>query len=136
MLKRFTVTILILFALISVTTNAQGKLGFVGKIFDKKEANVLFGGVKSSLELRPNILKLALLNAKDYVVIVIKNGRISLANERKQILAGEVQAITVQDTQYIFSKDKIAEFISLIGSSQILVEQRDATITLTAADYT
>ena len=136
MLKRFTVTILILIALISVTTNAQGKLGFVGKIFDKKEANILFGDVKSSTELKPNVLKQALLSAKDYVLIAVRNGRISLANEKKQVLAGDLQPISTTETVYIFGKDKVAEFISLIGSSAIQVEQRSGTITLTAADYT
>ncbi|OGU69663.1 MAG: hypothetical protein A2499_02315 [Stygiobacter sp. RIFOXYC12_FULL_38_8] len=136
MLKRFTVTILILIALISVTANAQGKLGFVGKIFDKKEANILFGDVKSSTELKPNVLKQALLSAKDYVLIAVRNGRISLANEKKQVLAGDLQPISTTETVYIFGKDKVAEFISLIGSSAIQVEQRSGTITLTAADYT
>ena len=136
MLKRFTVTILILIALISVTANAQGKLGFVGKIFDKKEANILFGDVKSSTELKPNVLKQALLSAKDYVLITVRNGRISLANEKKQVLAGDLQPISTTETVYIFSKDKVAEFVTLIGSSPIIVEQRDATITLTAGDYT
>lgn len=136
MLKRFTVTILILIALISVTTNAQGKLGFVGKIFDKKEANILFGDVKSSTELKPNVLKQALLSAKDYVLITVRNGRISLANEKKQVLAGDLQPISTTETVYIFGKDKVAEFVSLIGGSAILVEQRDATITLTAGDVT
>lgn len=136
MLKRFTVTILLLFALISVTTNAQGKLGFVGKIFDKKEANVLFGDVKSSTELKPNVLKQALLSAKDYVLITVRNGRISLANEKKQVLAGDLQPISTTETVYIFSKDKVAEFISLIGSTPIQVEERNSTLTVTAGDVT
>ncbi|KAF0139066.1 MAG: hypothetical protein FD122_3540 [Stygiobacter sp.] len=136
MLKRFTVTILILFALISVTANAQGKLGLVGKIFDKKEANVLFGDVKSSTELKPNVLKQALLSAKDYVLITVRNGRISLADEKKQVLAGDIQAIGTTETVYVISKDKMAEFVSLIGSAPIVVEERSGTITITATDYT
>ncbi len=136
MLKRFTVTILILIALISVTANAQGKLGFVGKIFDKKEANILFGDVKSSTELKPNVLKQALLSAKDYVLITVRNGRISLADEKKQVLAGDIQAIGTTETVYVISKDKMAEFVSLIGSAPIVVEERSGTITITATDYT
>ncbi|RJQ57560.1 MAG: hypothetical protein C4517_17100 [Stygiobacter sp.] len=136
MLKRFTVTILILIALISVTANAQGKLGFVGKIFDKKEANILFGDVKSSTELKPNVLKQALLSAKDYVLITVRNGRISLANEKKQVLAGDLQPISTTETVYIFSKNKVAEFVSLIGASPIQVEQRSSTLTVTAGDVT
>lgn len=136
MLKRFTVTILILIALISVTTNAQGKLGFVGKIFNKQEANVLFGDIKSSTNLTPNVLKQALLLSKDYVFIVVRNGRISFANEKKQVLAGDLQPISTTETVYIFGKDKVAEFVSLIGNSPIQVEQRNATLTITASDYT
>lgn len=136
MLKQITAGILTIFLLVSVTTKAQGKLGFVGKIFNKKEANILFGDVKSSFELKPNVLKLALLKAKDYVVIAVKNGRISLANEKKQVLAGDLQPISSTGTVYIFGKDKVAEFISLIGSSPIQVEERGSTITLTAGDVT
>ena len=136
MLKQITMGIITIFLLISVTTKAQGKLGFVGKIFDKKEANILFGDVKSSFELKPNVLKLALLNAKDYVLIAVRNGRISLANEKKQVLAGDLQPIGTTETVYIFGKDKVAEFVSLIGSSPIQVEQRSSTLTLTAGDLT
>ena len=136
MLKQITMGILTIFLLISVTTKAQGKLGFVGKIFDKKEAHILFGEVKSSRELKPNILKQALLQVKDYVLITVRNGRISLANEKKQVLAGDIQTIGTTETVYIFGKDKVAEFISLIGSSPIQVEERGSTITLTAGDYT
>ncbi|MDP3581973.1 MAG: hypothetical protein Q8S39_08545 [Ignavibacteria bacterium] len=136
MLKQITMGILTIFLLISVTTKAQGKLGFVGKIFDKKEATILFGEVKSSSELKSNVLKQALLKAKDYVLITVRNGKISLANEKKQVLAGDLQPISTTETVYIFGKDKVAEFITLIGSSAIQVEQRNATLTITAADYT
>ncbi len=137
MFRKMLGVILTLVLLISVTTNAQGRMGFVGKIFDKKEAKTLFGEVKKSFELKPNILKQALLQAKDYVLIVVKNGRISIANEKKQVLAGEVQAISgLETTSYAFSKDKVAEFITLIGSSTIQVEERSSTLTLTASDIT
>ncbi len=137
MLQKMLGVTLTLVLLVSATANAQGRLGFVGKIFDKKEAKTLFGEVKNSFELKPNVLKQALLKAKDYVLIVVKNGRISIANEKKQVLAGEVQAISgIETTSYAFSKDKVAEFISLIGSSTIQVEERSSTLTLTASDFT
>ncbi len=136
MLKQITMGIFTIFLLMSVTTQAQGKLGFVGKIFDKKEANILFGDVKSSFELKPNVLKLALLNAKDYVFIAVRNGRISFVNEKKQVLAGDLQPISATETVYVISKDKMAEFVSLIGSAPIVVEERSGTITITATDYT
>lgn len=136
MFKQITGGIISLLLLVSITTNAQGRMGFVGKIFDKNEAKVLFGEVKRSFELKPNVLKQALLGAKDYVLIAVKNGRISIANEKKQVLAGEVQAIGSTETVYIFSKSKVAEFVSLIGSEPIQVEERSGTTTLTAADYT
>ncbi|MEW6654503.1 MAG: hypothetical protein AB1394_13715 [Bacteroidota bacterium] len=136
MLKQILGIVIILLVSFSTVSNAQGKLGFVGKIFDKKEANILFGEVKSSLELKPNVLKQALLKAKDYVVFVVKNGKISIVNEKKQVLAGEVRTITNNDALIIFSKDQVAGFVSIIGSSPIMVEERSSTTTLTAAEYT
>jgi len=136
MLKQLLGITVILLVSLSTISNAQGKLGFVGKIFSKQEAKVLFGEVKSSVELKPNLLKQALLKAKDYVVFVVKNGKLSIVNEKKQVLAGEVQAITLQETMFIFSKDKVAEFVSLIGSESIAVEERSSTTTLTAGVYT
>lgn len=136
MSKKVLWIFVILLVSFSSVSNAQGKLGFVGKIFGKQEAKVLFGEVKNSIQLKPNELKQALLKAKDYVVFVVKNGKISIANEKKQVLAGEVQAITGKDVLFIFSKDKVAEFVSLIGSAPIAVEERNSTTTLTAADYT
>lgn len=135
MLKKFFGITLILLVSLSTIYNAQGKLGFVGKIFTKQEAKILFGDVKSSVELKPNVIKQALLKAKDYVVFVVKNGKLSIINEKKQVLAGEVQAITSKETMFIFGKDKVAEFVSLIGSSSIAVEERSSTTTLSAADY-
>ncbi|KAF0153064.1 MAG: hypothetical protein FD143_504 [Ignavibacteria bacterium] len=136
MLKQILGIVIILLVSFSAVSNAQGRMGFVGKIFDKNEANILFGEVKSSVELKPNVLKQALLKAKDYVVFVVKNGRISIVNEKKQVLAGEVQTVTANETMHIFSKDKVAEFVSLIGSSSIAVEDRGTTTTLTAGAYT
>ena len=136
MLKQITMGILTILLFISVTTKAQGKLGFVGKIFDKKEATILFGDVKSTLELKSGVLKRALLLSTDYVLIYVKNGKVSIANEKKQVLAGDVQTIGTTETVYIFSKDKVAEFVSLIGGSPILVEQRSSTLTITAGEVT
>jgi hypothetical protein len=133
--KLFGITLILLVSLSTIST-AQGKLGFVGKIFSKQEANVLFGEVKSSVELSPNVLKQALLKAKDYVVFVVKNGKLSIVNEKKQVLAGVTQAITTKETMFIFGKDKVSEFVSLIGSSSIAVEDRSGITTLTAGEYT
>ena len=136
MLKKAIGIAIFLLISISSVSNAQGKLGFIGKIFTKKEAKVLFGDVKSSVVLKKSALIKAIGQANDYVAFFVKNGKISLINEKRSLLAGDSQKIEKGDPIFIFSKTILAEFLAKTVDSDIMVEERSSTSTLSVEDVT
>lgn len=155
-IKLFVVSFLFL-SFISIF--AQGRMGEVGKLFTKDEANKLFGNPKTTLEISPKVLKAALLKANDYILFTVKNGKLILTNEKKLSLTDDNAKVGRYEQSYIFSKSKILEFLnaafgnsslqstnnvkekaidllSTSATSPIYVELRESTLTLTAADAT
>lgn len=108
----------------------------IGKMFNQKEARELFGEVKSSIKINPNVLKNALKKADDFVALKVKNGKLMVVNQKRQSLTDEVTTLDVSETVYIFSTSVIEDFLSAIGESTVAVETRTSTLTLTAADTT
>lgn len=155
-IKLFVISILLL----SFTSIfAQGRMGEVGKLFKKDEANKLFGNPKTTLEISPKLLKVALLKANDYILFTVKNGKVILADEKKHALTENNVKLDRYEQSYIFSKSKVIEFLnaafgngsvqsaasmkdkavevlSSAATSPIYVELRESTLTLTAADAT
>ncbi|MDF1612986.1 hypothetical protein [Stygiobacter electus] len=140
-----------------VTTFAQGRMGEVGKLFHKDEADKLFGKPKQALQINPKLLQKALLKAKDYVLFTIKNGKILILDEKKHSLTDDNEKLDRLETAYIFSKSKVLEFLNAAFGNNpmqinnpkerameilsttadpIYVEDRSSTLTLSAANST
>ncbi len=133
----------------SSIVSAQGKLGVVGKLFTKQEANVLFGKVIGSMNLSVSELKNALSNTKDYVLISVKNNTVILRDERRKSISEENEYLDDKDVLYIFSKSQIENLlgntllkttsslsVSASTDSIVTVEIRASVLTLTAGDTT
>lgn len=133
----------------SSTVSAQGKLGVVGKLFTQQEAKVLFGKVIGSIDIPAKDLQNALANAKDYVLISIKNNRVIIRDERKRALSSENISLNDKDVLYIFSKSQVEKFLanakprktnSLSAAAStnpvVTVERRASVLTLTAGETT
>lgn len=136
MKNKIYIAIISIFLISFTSTLAQGSMGEVGKLFKKNEANILFGGVKNSVQIDSKLLKLAILKAKDYVLFTVKNGKIHITDEKKKSLTENNVALDLLDQSYIFSKSKVVEFLNLVGDSPIYIEQRQSTLTLTAGETT
>lgn len=127
------------------TTSANGKLGIVGKLFDSKEADTIFGKVTESLTISVDDLNAALDKGNNYILITMKNKQVVLRNESKQYLSNERVELGKNETLYIYSKSMIKELLKAKKSSlslakstaaEVAVELRDGVLTLTYADAT
>lgn len=148
-LKGLTVFLALILVIGSSTVSAQGKLGVVGKLFTKQEANVLFGKVIGSMNLSVTQLKNAISNTKDYVLISVKNNTVVLRDERRRSISEENEYLDDKDVLYIFSKSQIQNLLgstllkttsslSVSASTDpvVTVEIRASVLTLTAGDTT
>ncbi len=148
-LKGLTVSLVLILMIGSSIVSAQGKLGVVGKLFTKQEANVLFGKVIGSMNLSVSELKNALSNTKDYVLISVKNNTVVLRDERRKSISEENEYLDDKDVLYIFSKSQIENLLgsallkttsslSVSASTDpiVTVEIRASVLTLTAGETT
>lgn len=124
----------------NATATPNGKLGIVGKIFTKNEADILFGKVTKSISISVDDLNAALDKGNNYILITIKNNQVVLRNESKQYISNERVELGKNETLYIFSKSMIIELLKAkISSSnlakstaaEVAVESRDEVLTLT-----
>jgi hypothetical protein len=131
----------------SSVASAQGKLGLVGKLFSQQDAKVLFGKVIGSMEINASELKKACANAKDYVLISIKNNRVIIRDERKRSLSLENESLNDKDVLYIFSKNQVEQLlgyakpristslgVAASGDPVVTVERRASVLTLKAGE--
>jgi hypothetical protein len=135
--------------------NGQGKYGTVGKIFSKKEANVLFGKVIGSVQIKADDLNQALSQADAYVLFTIKNSQAVVTNEKRKPLLTNLfsAALTADEPMFYFSKSVLQDFLQKIGNSSdmatvsssnattasanlITVEVRSGVTTLSSGAYT
>ena len=138
-------------------SNAQGKLGVVGKMFDRNEANVLYGKVIGSLSISVADLEAALEKGKDYILITVKNNQVVIRNEKRDFLSRERVDMPNDEKMYIFSKSMIQNLLktqkpikhgkSTVGtnalsttattaSDLVAVEVRASVMTLSYSDAT
>jgi len=103
------VTLILIF--FSSVSNAQGKLGVVGKQFSKKEANILFGKVIGSIDVDAKVLQAALDKANDYVLFTIKHNQVIIRNEKRQPLSNENENLGNNEIMYVFSKSEVEKLL-------------------------
>ena len=148
-LNTLFVTFTIILMIGSSIISAQGKLGIVGKLFTQQEAKVLFGKVIGSVDISADQLKAALANAKEYVLITVKNNNVVLRNEKRKTISEENELLDDNDVLYTFSKSQVEKLlagalprkanglsVSASTAPVVTVEVRTSVLTLTAGDTT
>jgi hypothetical protein len=151
------IPILLLLVLFTSITNAQGKLGVVGKLFDKNEANTLFGKVIGSLTISVADLSAALDKGNDYILLTVKNNQVVVRNEKRDFLSRERVDMGKDEKMYMFSKSMLKDLLksskpvkhghsaldvntlsaaSATAANLVTVEVRASVITLTYSDAT
>lgn len=107
-----SLAVVILFLIIaSSAINAQGKHGVVGKLFGKHEADVLFGKVIGSVQIKTEDLKKAVAKGKDYILFTIKNNRLVVTNEKKESLTDYSDELEKDEQIYFFSKSEVEKLL-------------------------
>ncbi len=133
-MKKFTSTmlfVLLSFLFIAGSVNAQGKHGIIGKKFNKKEANALFGKVIGSVKIKKADLIEALTEAKDYVHFAVKNSRAYILNEKRQsLLKREKSALRAEEKSHFFSKTVVEEFVNNSTAEEFTLEVRAGVLTV------
>ncbi len=106
-----SISIFLLLILFATTSTAQGKLGVVGKMFNKNEANVLFGKVIGSLTISVADLNAALDKGNDYILITVKDNQVVIRNEKRDFLSRERVDMGKDEKMYLFSKSMIQNLL-------------------------
>lgn len=126
MKKLYSFFILFSFILfLSSSINAQGKLGVVGKSFNKKDANILFGKVMGSIRVPKADIQRAIESAGDYVLFGIKNNRVHVLDEKKFSLTERTFSFGKSEAAYIFSKEVVKSFLERTKDDYITFELRN-----------
>lgn len=140
----FGFVVVLLMITVSIS-NAQGKLGVVGKIFSKSEAKTLFGKVVGTVTVDKKVLQQALSKAGDYVLLAIKNNSLIVCNEKRQPLLGSANVLDKNQVMYIFSTSMVQKLLQgntsattqdvssaamTTTSSSITVEVRNSVLTV------
>ncbi len=132
-IKSFAAFIFLLSILFVTNLSAQdGKLGIVGKLFSKGEADKLFGKVIGSVAISVADLEEALAKGKDYILITIKDNQVVIRDEERKFLSKERVIMDKKEPLYIYSKHMIQNLLRVpkkqTNSSKISGAAMSATI--------
>ena len=118
----------------------HAKFGVIGKLFNRDEANTLFGKVTTSASISTADLKSALSRGTNYILFTIKNGQVVIRDEKKQYLSFDRYSIGKDEQMYMFSKSAILQLLSTRNATislsksaddNVAVELRAGVLTLT-----
>ncbi|MBA4405754.1 hypothetical protein C0389_00610 [bacterium] len=116
------------------TLNLSGQT--IGKIFSKNEANTLFGPVIESKSITVTDLTNVLSQTNQYVMFLIKDGRIAIKVDSGQLISDGAVNINPTDVFYKFSKSIVKDLLYFSTLGIVNVERRESVFTLTTGDVT
>jgi hypothetical protein len=123
--------IAIVFAMTSQLSIAQSDLGVVGKLFDKKEADELFGPVLKSVQVKISDLQPMLEKAGDYVMFGFDDKQLLVADSRRDMINNPAYDLKSDHVMFRFSKSKVYELLSKGGEEFTTIEMRGEVLSLT-----
>jgi hypothetical protein len=132
-MKKLTTALgLVIFALLILTPQslAQQREEKIGKIFNKREANILFGKVIASVEVKKSVIRAALRKTKKHMLFNMKNGRPVVTDERRRALIDNMEATSEKDIFAVFSTSVVQEFLDKDDSPTVLIERRAGVMSL------
>ncbi len=137
MRRLFTfITVVLLFFVVSNFSYAQGKHGDIGKLFDKHEANVLFGKVIGSVQISVNDLQNALDKGGDYIFFMVKHSHLIVANEKRETLTNDNEAIGKDEVMYVFSKSEVKKLLQAGASDSKNLDKKGSISSITTSTAT
>lgn len=132
----FSLIVLLAIVLSSYSTFAQGSLGLVGKVFEKVEANNLYGKVIESKAIDTQKIFDMLKKVEDYIMFTIKDGEIVIADKYRNLLSDTKIVLSEFDVMHLYSKARVDEVLLEGGKPVTYLEIRSDVFTITNGEYT
>jgi len=130
--KKFALLFLLLLSLTSTAIYSQE----VGQIFDKKEADVLYGPVLESRTISTDKFEAIIIFADDKVMFRLENDQISILGDTRNLLYSNSKFIVSNQVFHMYSKSKVLELLNIGKSLIVTLENRKNVFSITVGDYT
>jgi len=128
-----SIFIVVLFAsLFSSTVFSQE----VGKIFDRNEADKLYGPVLEKVVINVDELKTLLLSTSDKVMFRLENNKYTILGDRRNLLYYSDKFVESNQVFHMYSKSKVLELIKKGNEKTIALEKRKGVFSISAGNYT
>jgi hypothetical protein len=107
----------------------------VGKLFDKAEADSLYGEVLRTDTLQTEVLEGLLKHTTNYMMFKMVDGRLIVRNDNQATIYGN-NASNDAEPFNVYSKSKIEELIEKGGKENTIFEMRKKVLTITNGNTT
>lgn len=126
-MRRMVMFFFIILALTTSSNFAQT----IGQIFGKSEANTLFGSVLESVTMSQSQLSSILSQTQNYVMFKVSNGTVTILGDGRAVLYPTGTSVGPTEVFNVVSKSKVIELLNLGTGSQLFIERRSQTLTIT-----
>ncbi|MFA3782278.1 hypothetical protein ABRY23_04355 [Melioribacteraceae bacterium 4301-Me] len=146
-MKRLILLLVPLLVCSVFTASNYGQSPIIGKEFTVREANELFGKPTQTVRVDAKFLKKLLDNSGEYFMFTIKNGKAYFANKHKKLFNDD-GGFNGDETMWVVSTSVLKHLLSkgantmgiknksTTATSDVLIEQRSGTLTVTYNDAT
>lgn len=128
-MKKVTSLVLTALIFLSFSTNCFSQL--IGKIHPKEEANILFGNVVQTVEMKAAELSKLIEGANRFVMFRFVGEQVIIAGDGRNILSNSGIKVENNDIFHVWSKQRVVEIINKDVTGIVKIEKRPETITLT-----
>lgn len=137
-MKKSFLTIIAFIAIVISSTPlcAQSNLKIVGKVFDKVEADKLFGKVLESKEVETQKLFDMLKKVDSYIMFNLMDDQVVVADKNRTLLSDSKVTLRSDDVMHLYSKARVDEVLLKGGKSVTYIERRTDVLTITNGVYT
>lgn len=126
--KVYTVPATIFFVLFFSTISYSQ---VIGNIFSSGEANKLFGNVIDTVSIAKSEFLPILSQTQNYVMFRISNGELTILGDGRKVLYPAKKNVDTKEIFNLFSKSKVVELLNMDSLTNINIELRQNTLTIT-----
>jgi len=128
-MKTSITAVLTVLIIIFLSINCQAQS--IGKLFGKAEADILFGQVEKSVDIKASVLLNLIEKSQKKVMFRFVDGDVLIAGDGRKVLNSTNATVNENDIFMSYSKEKVLELINKNSSAIIQIEKRANTVTLT-----
>ncbi|MCB0745373.1 MAG: hypothetical protein KDC67_15805 [Ignavibacteriae bacterium] len=102
----------------------------IGKIFDKDEANKLYGEVIEENSVTASELDSFLSSCDKYIMFRLVNNNLTVLGDNRALIFSTENYLENDEVFHIFTKNKVVELLAKGNGGQILVQRRKEVLTV------